>query len=119
LESFLTIRHNRPVTPDLIESGPSIAALKIPFIYKIGMVLKFLFTRMGFPQQENFMKKRGILLGARCKNGRQIFIYMFRNLFAKQRFSKDNTEENAEDLTLITGLKSLHSYLEKDVRAQY
>jgi hypothetical protein len=83
------------------------------------MLLKFLFTRMGFFQQINFMKKRGILLGTRCKNGRQIFIYMFRNLFAEIRFLKDNPEEKAEDLTLITGLKSLNSYLEKDVRAQY
>jgi hypothetical protein len=62
---------------------------------------------MGFFQQGHFMKKRGILLVARWKAGRQIFTYMFRNHFAEIRYVNDNPNEKAEHLMLIDDSKCL------------
>jgi hypothetical protein len=80
------------------------------------MLLKFVFTRLGPETQVRFMRKRGIVLGKRWKEGRQIYIYMFRTLFAEVLFLDDNPDKKPEKVTVISGLDRLNEYLEKDTR---
>lgn len=80
------------------------------------MLFKFLLERLSLPRQVEFMKKRGILLGTRSKNGRQVFIYMFNDLFAEVLFQDDNPEAPAEKLKFLAGLNKLNAHLEKETK---
>jgi hypothetical protein len=83
------------------------------------MILKFIFKQFSLQQQVNFLKKRGIMLGTRMKSGRKIHIYMFRNLFVEVIYKNDNTEELGEHINMLTGLKSLNSYLEREFKTSF
>ena len=65
------------------------------------------------------MKKKGIMLGTRMKEGRKIYIYMLRELFVEVVYKNDNTEEMPERLNMLTGLKNLNSYLEKEFKTSF
>ena len=65
------------------------------------------------------MKKKGIMLGSRVKNGRKIYIYMLRDLFAEITFKNDNAEEPAEKINMLNGLKNLNSYLENEFKTSF
>lgn len=62
------------------------------------------------------MKKRGIMLASRKREGRQVYIYMFRDVFAEIIFKDDDPEKEAESLLLINGLKKLNQHLENETR---
>jgi hypothetical protein len=81
------------------------------------MLLKFLFSKLSKGKQVRFMQKRGIILGQRWKNGRQIYIYMYRNLFAEVLYVQDDPAQQPESVILISGLKNLNQYLEKDSKS--
>jgi hypothetical protein len=83
------------------------------------MILKFFFRQMSLQKQVNFLKKRGIMLGTRLKDGRRIYIYMLRDLFIEVLFKNDNVNENAERLNMLEGLNNLNEYLEKEFRASF
>lgn len=80
------------------------------------MLLKLFFKRLSLTNQASFMKRRGIILGTRTKDGRQIYIYMVNNLFAEIKYENDNPRNKVETLVMIEGLKKLNRYLEKDLR---
>ena len=77
------------------------------------MILKFILNRLSVGRQVDFMKKRGILLATRQRNGRHVYIYMFRELFAEIIFRNDNPEEAVEEMKLISGLERLNDHLKK------
>jgi hypothetical protein len=81
------------------------------------MITKFLFVRMSVPKQVAFMKKRGIMLGTRLKDGRQVYTYMFQNLFAEILYKDDNPSNTAERFVMIPGLDKLNDRLEKEIRS--
>jgi len=83
------------------------------------MILKFFFKRLSVTKQVNFLKKRGIMLGTRMKEGRKIYIYMLRELFVEVVYKNDNTEETPEKLNMLTGLKNLNTYLEKEFKTSF
>ena len=83
------------------------------------MILKFFFRQMSLQKQVNFLKKRGIMLGTRLKDGRRIYIYMLRDLFIEVLYKEDNVNEVAEKLNMLDGLTSLNEYLEKEFRASF
>lgn len=83
------------------------------------MILKFFFKHMSQERQANFLKKKGIMLGTRLKDGRRIYIYMLRNLFIEVLYKNDNVNEVPEKLNLLDGLNSLNEYLEKEFRASF
>jgi hypothetical protein len=83
------------------------------------MILKFFFKQMSLQKQVNFLKKRGIMLGTRLKDGRRIYIYMLRDLFVEVLFKNDNVNDNAEKLNMLEGLRSLNEYLEKEFKASF
>lgn len=59
------------------------------------------------------------MLGTRMKQGRKIYIYMLRELFVEVVYKNDNTEETPEKLNMLTGLKNLNSYLEKEFKTSF
>jgi hypothetical protein len=83
------------------------------------MILKFFFKQLSVTKQVNFLKKRGIMLGTRMKEGRKIYIYMLRELFVEVVYKNDNTEDAPERLNMLTGLKNLNSYLEKEFKTSF
>lgn len=83
------------------------------------MILKFIFKQFSPQKQVNFLRKKGIVLGTRLKDGRRIHIYMFRNLFVEVLYKNDNSDEAPEKVKMLTGLKSLNSYLEQEFKASF
>jgi hypothetical protein len=83
------------------------------------MLLKFIFKQFSITRQVNFLKKKAIVLGTRMKDGRRIHIYMFRNLFVEVIYKNDNADDQPEKVNMLTGLKSLNSYLEKEFKASF
>jgi hypothetical protein len=81
------------------------------------MILKIFFNRLSRSSQAKFMKRRGIVLGTRNKEGRLIYVYMVNNLFAEIAYENDNPKNKVESLVVIKGLQQLNKYLEKDLRS--
>lgn len=83
------------------------------------MIRKFFFRQMSLENQIQFLKRKGIGLGTRLKEGRKIYIYMLNDLFVEVHYKNDNSDEPAEKLNMITGLMNLTQYLERDFRATF
>lgn len=83
------------------------------------MILKFFFSWLSIRTQVNYLKRRGITLGTRVKDGRKIYLYMLNNLFVEVFFKHDNVNEEPEKVKMINGLVNLTQYLEKDFRSSF
>ena len=83
------------------------------------MLLKFFFSRMSLAKQVTYLKKKGIVLGTRVKDGRQIHIYMLNDLFVEVMYKNDVMESEAEAITMLRGLDNLNDYLEKEFKASF
>lgn len=83
------------------------------------MFFRFFFNRMPLQKQALHLKKKGIMLGTRTKDGRVIHIYMLKDLFAEVIFKADNIDNEAESLNIVRGLDNLNDYLEKEFRASF
>ena len=81
------------------------------------MLLKLFFNQLSQTAQANFMKRRGIVLGTRNKNGRLTYLYMVNNLFAEIVYENDNPQMKVETVVALQGLNNLNRHLEKDLRA--
>jgi hypothetical protein len=79
------------------------------------MFLKVIFKSLSMPKQANLMKRRGIVLGTRNKDGRQGYLYMLNNIFAEIFYVNDNPGLGAERLVVLDGLENLNRHLEKDL----
>lgn len=82
------------------------------------MFLKLIFKRFSVAWQADFMKRHGIVLGTRNKDGRQSYLYMMNNLFAEILYENDNPRMKVETLVVLDGLHKLNCYLEKDLRSR-
>lgn len=82
------------------------------------MFLKLIFRWLSINKQADFMKRRGIILGTRKRDGRQGYLYMVNNLFAEIFFENDNPRMNVERLVVLNGLNNLNRYLEDDFRSR-
>ena len=83
------------------------------------MFFRFFFKRMSIQRQAEYVRKNGIMLGTRVKDGRKIYIYMIRNLFVEVTFRNDNLDDAAETIIILQGLDNLNDYLEKEFRASF
>jgi hypothetical protein len=83
------------------------------------MILRFIFRRMSVPKQVAYLKKKGVMLGTRIKEGRKIHIFMLHDLFIEVLFKNDNVELEAEKLNMVQGLDNLNDYLEKEFKATF
>lgn len=82
------------------------------------MFLKLFFKQLSMARQAEFMRRRGIVLGTRNKNGRLGYLYMVNNLFAEILYENDNPRLRVEALIVLDGLQDLNKYLEKDARSR-
>ncbi|MBL7859386.1 MAG: hypothetical protein JNM57_16965 [Cyclobacteriaceae bacterium] len=83
------------------------------------MILTIFFKYLSLEKQINVLKKRGINLGSRIKDGRKIYIYMLNNLFVEVSYQHDRDDSTPEKLTMLSGLKNLNNYLEKEFKASF
>jgi hypothetical protein len=83
------------------------------------MILRFFFNRMSTQNQIAYLRKKGVMLGTRIKEGRKIYIYMLSDLFIEVIYKNDNSEADAEALYTLRGLDNLNDYLEKEFRASF
>jgi hypothetical protein len=65
------------------------------------------------------IKKRGIALGTRAKNGRKLYIYMLGSLFIEVMYKNDNSDNEAERVNMLRGLKNLNEYLESEFKTSF
>ena len=83
------------------------------------MFEKFIFNRMSTRQQISYLRKKGIVLGTRAKDGRKVYIYMLKDLFIEVLYQNDNADQDAEKIRILEGLDNLNRYLEKEFRASF
>lgn len=83
------------------------------------MLLKFFFSQLSVNRQILYVKGKGIGLGTRLKDGRNIHLYMLSDLFVEVLYKNDNPDEAPEKINLIRGLRNLNRYLEKDFRTSF
>ena len=81
------------------------------------MTTRFLLNFLSVSKQVDLMRNRGILLGTRKREGRQIYTYMYQNLFAEVLYKNDNPGEPAEKFVAIPGLKKLRDHLSNEVKS--
>ncbi len=80
------------------------------------MLLNLFFKNLPLNKQVSYLKKKGIGLGTRLKDGRKIYIYMLRDLFVEVIYVNDNSENQAESLNVINGVMNLNKHLENEFR---
>ncbi len=83
------------------------------------MFTSFFFKRMNLRQQVRLLRRKGIVLGTRIKDGRKVYIYMMKDIFAEVLYKNDNTDEEAEKISILRGLDNLNNYLENEFRATF
>lgn len=83
------------------------------------MILRLFFRHLSLEKQVNYLQKSGVSLGSRIKNGRKVYVYMLRNLFAEVLYVGDNINEAPERIHMLKGLKNLNAYLEQEFRASF
>ncbi len=83
------------------------------------MILQFFFQRLSKEKQVSQIKRKGVALGTRAKNGRKIYIYMLGNLFVEVMYMGDNSDNNPERVNMLRGLKNLNEYLESEFRTSF
>ena len=83
------------------------------------MLLRFFFSRLSLEKQVSYLKRKGIALGTRLKNGRKIYIYMLSDLFVEVLYRNDDADETPEKLNMLRGLNSLNEYLENEFKTSF
>ena len=83
------------------------------------MFLKFFFQQLSVQKQIDYLKKKGVMIGTRTKDSRKIYTYMLRDLFVEVLYKNDNTNDSAEKVNTLSGLKDLRSYLEREFKASF
>jgi hypothetical protein len=80
------------------------------------MILRFLFGWLPLKKQVSLIKRRGINLGTRLKDGRRVYVYMLRNLFVEVQYVRDNEKNMPQSVFLISGIDNLRKHLEDEFR---
>lgn len=83
------------------------------------MILKFFFKQLSVQKQIDYLKKKGVMIGTRTKGSRKVYTYMLRDLFVEVLYKNDNANDSAEKVNMLTGLKNLNSYLEKEFKTSF
>ncbi len=83
------------------------------------MILKFFFQQLSVQKQINYLKKKGVMIGTRTKDNRKVYTYMLRDLFVEVHYKNDNTNDSAESVNMLRGLKNLNSYLEREFKTSF
>jgi hypothetical protein len=83
------------------------------------MLHKFFFNRLSLENKVKQLHKRGVALGSRMKDGRQVHMYMLRNLFVEVTYTEDKTYLTPERVNVLNGLNNLQHYLETEFRTRF
>ncbi|HEX5168979.1 MAG TPA: hypothetical protein VFW11_07380 [Cyclobacteriaceae bacterium] len=83
------------------------------------MFFKLFFKNISPQRQINRLKSNGILLGSRIKSQRKVYIYMLSSLFVEVTFKNDNIDQDPEKIKILSGLKNLNDYLEKEFKTSF
>jgi hypothetical protein len=83
------------------------------------MILKFIFNQLSLENKVKYLHRKGVALGTRFKDGRQIHMYMLRDLFVEVLYTEDKTYLAPEEAKVLNGLNNLHQYLETEFRSRF
>lgn len=83
------------------------------------MLHRFFFSRLSLEKKVKHLHRKGVALGSRMKDGRQIHMYMLRNLFIEVIYKEDKTYLAPEKVNILNGLTNLHQYLETEFRNRF
>jgi len=83
------------------------------------MLHKFFFNRLSLENKVKHLHSKGVALGSRIKDGRQIHMYMLRDLFVEVTYTEDKTYLAPEKVNILNGLNNLQQYLETEFRARF
>jgi hypothetical protein len=83
------------------------------------MLLKWVFNYLPEGKKIDYVKKRGIVLGSRIRNGRKVHLYMIGNFFAEVIYKNDNVNQQPENLDTFSNLNNLNVYLESEFRRAF
>ena len=83
------------------------------------MLFKLFFRHSSLQNQIDRLKRKGILLGTRNKSDRKVYIYMLSSLFVEVMFNNDDAEHTPEKIQILSGLKNLNEYLEKEFKTSF
>lgn len=83
------------------------------------MLQRFFFNRLSLENKVKHLHKKGVALGSRIKDGRQIHMYMLRDLFVEVIYKEDKTYLAPEKVNILNGLNNLQQYLETEFRSRF
>lgn len=83
------------------------------------MFHKFFFSRLSLEKKVKQLHEKGVALGSRMKDGRQIHMYMLHDLFVEVLYTEDKTYLAPEKVNILKGLTNLQQYLETEFRSRF
>ena len=83
------------------------------------MILKWAFGYFSESTKIDYLRKQGIILGTRIRQGRRVYLYMLRDFFVEVMYQNDNIDMTPERVKTFTSINNLNSYLEKDFRSTF
>ena len=83
------------------------------------MILKWAFRYFSESKKIDYLRKQGIMLGSRIRQGRKVYLYMLRDFFVEVMYQNDNIDMNPERLKTFSNVNNLNAYLEKDFRSTF
>lgn len=83
------------------------------------MFQRFFFNRLSLEKKVKQLHDKGVALGSRMKDGRQIHMYMLGDLFVEVVYQEDKPYLAPEKVNVLNGLEDLHQYLETDFRTRF
>jgi hypothetical protein len=78
------------------------------------MFVQWFFRHFSESKKIAFIRKQGIMLGSRVRQGRKVYIYMLRDFFVEVIYQQDDTERSAEKLKVYSSLNNLNSSLAQE-----
>ena len=83
------------------------------------MLHKFFFNRLSLENKVKQLHEKGVALGSRMKDCRQVHMYMLRDLFVEVLYKEDKTYLSPEKVNILNGLTNLQQYLETEFRSRF
>jgi len=83
------------------------------------MLHNFFFNRLSLEKKVKQLHEKGVALGSRVKDGRQIHMYMLGDLFVEVLYKEDKTYLAPEAVNILKGLNNLQQYLETEFRSRF
>lgn len=85
-------------------------------VNSLAMLNRWFFKFYSPQKRIALLKKNGILLGARQRDGQKIFLYMLGDLFLEVLYPDNDIRREPEIQKAFSDIDRLNVYLEKDVR---